>query len=273
MMKDASMSPQSIALHPAGQRFGVALDVPNPKPSLMPFLLQASGRVQRKLAHRLIMPTYDGEPDEATAGPASSDPTSAAAAAAARASCKKGHRLPATAVVLSGDESFAVTVSKDGSIIKWDLATLQRTRLFRPGERASGKPLPPGHGEDAATSSGPEWVKRNPRQASKRGLYAAALSSDGKFLAVGGGDRKVHVFDAATGAFLQSFPGHRDTISALAFRDGTHQLFRWVRCTVALCRYYRCKCSHTYRTPAVHTVAFTVIQRLIRPDDQDVEPG
>ena len=168
MMKDASMSPQSFALHPAGQRFGVALDVPNPKPSLMPFLLQASGRVQRKLAHRLIMPTYDGEPDEATAGPASSDPTSAAAAAAARASCKKGHRLPATAVVLSGDESFAVTVSKDGSIIKWDLATLQRTRLFRPGERASGKPLPPGHGEDAATSSGPEWVKRNPRQASKR---------------------------------------------------------------------------------------------------------
>ena len=26
------------------------------------------------------------------------------------------------------------------------------------------------------------------------------------------------------GAFLQSFPGHRDVISALAFRDGTHQV-------------------------------------------------
>ncbi len=35
----------------------------------------------------------------------------------------------------------------------------------------------------------------------------------------------MHVFDALSGAFIQSFPGHRDTISALAFQDGTHQLF------------------------------------------------
>ena len=40
-------------------------------------------------------------------------------------------------------------------------------------------------------ASGPDWVKRNPRQASKRGLYAVALSTDNKFLAVGGGDKKV----------------------------------------------------------------------------------
>ena len=38
--------------------------------------------------------------------------------AAARVACRTGHRLPATAVVLSPDESFAVTVSKDGSIIR-----------------------------------------------------------------------------------------------------------------------------------------------------------
>ena len=45
-------------------------------------------------------------------------PSSAAASAAARAVCRKGHRLPATAVVLSPDETFAVTVSKDGSIVR-----------------------------------------------------------------------------------------------------------------------------------------------------------
>jgi ribosomal RNA-processing protein 9 len=33
------------------------------------------------------------------------------------------------------------------------------------------------------------------------------------------------VFDVQSGAFLQSYPGHRDVISALAFREGTHQLF------------------------------------------------
>ena len=27
------------------------------------------------------------------------------------------------------------------------------------------------------------------------------------------------------GAFVQSFPGHRDAVTALAFREGTHQLF------------------------------------------------
>ena len=71
-----------------------------------------------------------------------------------------------------------------------------------------------------AADSGPEWVRRNPRQSSKRGLYAVALSYDDKCLAVGGGDKKVHVFDGVTGAFLQAFPGHRDAITALAFREG-----------------------------------------------------
>ncbi len=47
---------------------------------------------------------------------------------------RKGHRLPATAVALAADESFAVTVSKDGSIVKWDLSNMSKTRLYRPGK-------------------------------------------------------------------------------------------------------------------------------------------
>jgi len=71
-----------------------------------------------------------------------------------------------------------------------------------------------------------DWVQR--RRAGKGGLkalYAAAVSSDGRFLAVGGGDRKVHVFDAAGGQHVAAYPGHRDTISGLAFREGTHTLY------------------------------------------------
>ena len=106
---------------------------------------------------------------------------------------------------------------------------MQKTRLYRPGEprpedgkakRGGGGAAPSlGGGEDR--SQGPEWVKKNPRQASKQGLYAAALSSDGKLLAVGGGDRKVWkgvVWRAPLGALwtplksspaLQIFPDPR----------------------------------------------------------------
>jgi ribosomal RNA-processing protein 9 len=100
---------------------------------------------------------------------------------------------------------------------------------------------------------------------SRLSLNAVAVSSDGALLAVGGGDRKVYAFDARSGAFLQAFPGHRlvtaatghkqctcmcshilvspiesclfayachvdpashrDAITALSFREGTHTLF------------------------------------------------
>ena len=36
---------------------------------------------------------------------------------------------------------------------------------------------------------------------------------------------QVHLFDARSNAFIQSFPGHRDAVTGLAFREGTHQLF------------------------------------------------
>ena len=50
----------------------------------------------------------------------------------------------------------------------------------------------------AATQAqdGPEWVKRAARAAGKAALLAAAVSDDGQLLAVGGGDRFVHIFDA-----------------------------------------------------------------------------
>jgi ribosomal RNA-processing protein 9 len=51
------------------------------------------------------------------------------------------------------------------------------------------------------------------------------VSSDGKWLAVGGGDRQVHVFDAGSGQHVAAYPGHRDIISGLAFREGTHTLY------------------------------------------------
>lgn len=118
-----------------------------------------------------------------------------------------------------------------------------------------------------------------------KALFAAAVTSDGRFLAVGGGDRKVggprqaapgawdgaaggagpqrrpraalhprsarrsaaaharprpapppktaaaptnlqvHVFDAVAGQHVASYPGHRDVVSGLVFKEGSHTLY------------------------------------------------
>ena len=44
-------------------------------------------------------------------------------------------------------------------------------------------------------------------------VLALALSDDGKYLASGGKDRKLVVWDAEKGEWIRSFFGHKDTIS------------------------------------------------------------
>lgn len=92
---------------------------------------QASGRLQRKLAHRVqIPPQQQQQPaaSEAAAGVVSS--SSSSRFGASGRFCR-AHRLSPTAVALSADECIAFTVSKDGSILRWDLETMKRTQLIR----------------------------------------------------------------------------------------------------------------------------------------------
>lgn len=56
-------------------------------------------------------------------------------------------------------------------------------------------------------------------------ILALALSGDGKYLASGGKDRKVGVWDVEKEEWIKGFAGHKDTISSLAFRKGTQQLY------------------------------------------------
>ena len=49
-----------------------------------------------------------------------------------------------------------------------------------------------------------EWLGRTAQRGGGRGsLLAAAVSSDNRYLAVGGGDRTVHIWDARTGQHVQ----------------------------------------------------------------------
>jgi ribosomal RNA-processing protein 9 len=125
----------------------------------------------------------------------------------------RGHKLPVTAIALTSNDATVYSVSKDGSIMELDVESGARQKFS-----AENTSVSHGHG-------GAPWMTPTARQGSKTSLLAAAVSSDGMYLAVGGGDKKVHIWDTRSRTLLKSFPGHKDAISALSFRHGTHQLF------------------------------------------------
>ncbi|GMF31137.1 unnamed protein product [Phytophthora fragariaefolia] len=116
----------------------------------------------------------------------------------------KGHRLPVTSLCLLEDGQTAFSAAKDGSLLRWDLAQQKKTKLALPAD-------------DVAADK----VKTD----KDRCILALAASSDGKFLASGGHDKLVRVWDVEKGELQESFAGHRDAVSALAFRLRSHSLF------------------------------------------------
>jgi ribosomal RNA-processing protein 9 len=56
-------------------------------------------------------------------------------------------------------------------------------------------------------------------------ILASAISSDGKYCAVGGRDKTIKIFDLASNVEIKSFVGHRDAITSLCFKHNSHSLF------------------------------------------------
>ncbi|EPE05727.1 small nucleolar ribonucleoprotein complex [Ophiostoma piceae UAMH 11346] len=56
-------------------------------------------------------------------------------------------------------------------------------------------------------------------------ILCVAASQDGKFVVTGGADRRMIVWDAETMQVLRVFTHHRDSVTGLAFRRGTNQLY------------------------------------------------
>eukprot|EP01104_Vermistella_antarctica_P013138 TRINITY_DN3934_c0_g1_i2.p1 TRINITY_DN3934_c0_g1~~TRINITY_DN3934_c0_g1_i2.p1 ORF type:complete len:601 (+),score=116.18 TRINITY_DN3934_c0_g1_i2:219-1805(+) len=116
----------------------------------------------------------------------------------------RGHQLPVTCVALSGDDTTAFSGSKDGTVVRWDVETGARTRL--PGARKASDPRAK-HGHVGQ-------------------VLALAVTSDGDYMATcGGGTKQVFLWDLRTNKVVQKFKGHRNLVTCLAFRHGSHQLF------------------------------------------------
>jgi WD40 repeat protein len=84
---------------------------------------------------------------------------------------------------------------KEGRVRLWEVATGKLVRVF-PAE--GDKPI--------------------------RACEAVAYSPDGKLIAAGGGDRMVHVWDAATGVEKFTLGGHPHTVTALSFSGNSRRL-------------------------------------------------
>eukprot|EP00884_Botryococcus_braunii_P013826 jgi/Botrbrau1/22444/Bobra.0091s0046.1 len=163
--------------------------------------LELTGKLRQNLARRVVVPPVQpySEGD-----------------ARNRTPVLKGHRKAVTAVCVTWDGARAFSVCKEGLVLETDLESGRKSYLAFPNEEARMIP---------STGTPATWVKRGPKRIARESLLAVAVSWDGQYLAAGGGDQRVHVWDLRSRQYLEGFTGHRDAVSALAFREGTHELY------------------------------------------------
>ncbi|OVA06566.1 WD40 repeat [Macleaya cordata] len=120
------------------------------------------------------------------------------------------HRQSVTAIALSEDDLTGFSASKDGNIIQWDVDSGKSGKYVWPN-----KEIMSSHGAKNPQNPAKKWSKH---------VLSIAVSSDGRYLATGGLDRHVHLWDTRTRQHIQAFPGHRGPVSCLTFRQGTAEL-------------------------------------------------
>ncbi|KAK4782407.1 hypothetical protein SAY86_016509 [Trapa natans] len=155
---------------------------------LMQEQLEESGRVRRLIASRVEKPS----PSE-------------------QFNVLVKHKQSVTAVSLSDDDLKGFSASKDGTILQWDVNSGKGEKYLWPSE-------------EILRSHGTRDPQGQATKQSKQ-VLALAVSSDGRYLASGGLDRHVHLWDTRTREHVQAFPGHRGPVSCLTFRQGTSELF------------------------------------------------
>ncbi|KAJ2909310.1 pre-rRNA processing protein, partial [Coemansia aciculifera] len=118
---------------------------------------------------------------------------------------KNGHRLPVTCVAITPNGQFVYSGSKDGSLVKWQRETGKKLKVFA-GQK-----------------------KKNPAPNHNLGhcdhILSIAVSSDSKYVATGGRDRRIHIWSVDEDRHLIAFHQHKDSVTGLVFRRGINHLY------------------------------------------------
>ena len=127
----------------------------------------------------------------------------------------RGHDLSPTCVSLSQDGHTAFSGAKDGSLIMWNVQEGRKMSVLLPAVK---------HGNNESGDS------RNQRE-----ILAVSASDDDRYLAVGGRDNCVRIFDIRTlgkhvasskaAAPITTLEGHKKAVTSLTFRTRTLDLY------------------------------------------------
>jgi len=137
----------------------------------------------------------------------------------------KGHNKGVTTVVVTPDERFVVSGSKDTTLRMWDLVTAKCTRIFKGHEQSitAGMITPDGRfvvsgSEDAtlrlwdlATAKCLRTYKGH-----KQSVTAITMTQYGRFIVSGGKDKTLRIWNPSTTKCLQTLTGHKQSVTTIA---------------------------------------------------------
>lgn len=191
---------------------------------------EQSGKIHLFLSHRLVAPSTAAASSE---DGATYDYSNSMLAV-------RGHRLSVTSAVASSDAKWLFTASKDGNIIRWRLRDGQMMRILPRRSRhldSNGEALPPTSNGKSKSSgaarrrarhtSATTYLPIGEDQGHTDEILSLSLSSDGQYLASGGRDKRVCIWriPPSSETFLKTLSGHKDAITAVSFRDTSHELY------------------------------------------------
>eukprot|EP00088_Acartia_fossae_P015278 TRINITY_DN18347_c0_g1_i1.p1 TRINITY_DN18347_c0_g1~~TRINITY_DN18347_c0_g1_i1.p1 ORF type:complete len:458 (-),score=116.51 TRINITY_DN18347_c0_g1_i1:400-1773(-) len=115
----------------------------------------------------------------------------------------KHHKQSITCLVVSHNNKHLYTASKDKGLVKWELQTGKKLFKIKGGDRGS-ETVSVGHCHC---------------------ITCLSVTEDDKYLASGDTNKLIYVWNCDNMTRMHIFKGHRQEISGLAFRRGTHTLY------------------------------------------------
>jgi len=123
---------------------------------------------------------------------------------------------------------YTYTVSKDSYLTKFKLQDLPQHQWPQTTRKKQKKPqAPPRRRPErvAFRRGNPQKAKDKSFQGHVGPILSVAASQDGKYVATGGQDSRLVLWDAEKLTPLRTFFQHRDAVTGLAWRKGTNQLY------------------------------------------------